>query len=232
MTRAVAVVLLLAGCADAGAGPVVFAAASTGDVVRAVAEPLGAVVSVSASSVLARQVAQGAPADVLVSADPAWVDWLAGEGVAVLDRRVVASGRLVVVGAAGAAPAASVASALAGVDRVALADPTHVPAGRYARRALERLGLWDAVEPRVVAAGDVRAALAAVETGAAARAVVYASDARVSPRVRVVAEVPTDAAGPIRTEAALLSRRGRQVFDALIEADAAWRDEGFCPPTP
>ena len=222
---------LLAGCAAPEPGPVVFAAASTGDVVRAAA-PAGAVVSVAASSVLARQIARGAPAAVFVSADPEWVDWLAGQGLEALDRRVVAEGQLVVVGARGTRRAPSLEAALDGVGRVALADPAHVPAGRYARRALERAGLWGDVEARVVGAGDVRAALAAVETGAADRAVVYATDARASARVAVVAVIPPDPGDPIRTEAALLTPEGRGAFEALVEARGSWADAGFLPPTP
>ena len=182
---ALAVVLGCGGSPDA----VVFAAASTADVAQAVADRVGAetgrtvAVSVGASSALARQVAAGAPADVYLTADPAWADWLADRGVEATPRRVVAGGRLVVVGPADTA-ASGARDALSG--RVALADPSHVPAGRYARRALEAAGLWDDVAPRVVATGDVRGALAAVQTGAADRAVVYASDVAAAGGVGVV----------------------------------------------
>lgn len=220
---ALALVAALAGCAEAPSEPVVFAAASTADVVRALAE--GASVSVAASSVLARQVARGAPASVLVTADPAWIDWLAAEGVPVLDRREVARGSLVVVGPADAAPEADPFT-----GRIALADPAHVPAGQYARAALRASGRWADVEPRTVRTGDVRAALAAVEAGAADRAVVYASDARASTRVRVL--LALDGAGAIRFEAALLKSEGRSVFDALTTRPEAWAAAGFLPPAP
>ena len=226
----------LVGCVGDD-GAVVFAAASTSDVLEAVAEAetvegRPTTVSVAASSVLARQIAQGAPADVLVSADPAWVDWLGGAGVAIVDRQVVARGRLVVVGPADAPEVASVADALARVARIALADPSHVPAGRYAQSALGRLGLWEDVSARVVATGDVRAALAAVETGAADRAVVYASDARASSRVRMLAHVPETASPEIAFEAALLDATdGRAVFEAITGPAGArqWRAAGFDP---
>lgn len=221
---------LCVGCAGEPDEAVVLAAASTGEVVqRAAVQERDAgrptLVSVAASSVLARQIAQGAPADVFVAADPDWIEWLIERGVPVVERRVVATGRLVLVGPVGTPEAASLASALAPVDRLALADPSHVPAGAYARESLQAEGLWDRVSTHVVPLGDVRAALAAVETGAADRAIVYASDVVASPRVRVLAEVPH---APIVFEAALLQeRRGRRVFDALTEADDLWTDAGF-----
>ena len=237
---ALALALALAGCAGDDGPVAVFAAASTSDVVHGAAEAETAagrptIVSVAASSVLARQIARGAPADVVVSADPAWLDWLEAEGVTLADRRVVARGRLVVVGPADARAVGGVAEALAGAERVALADPAHVPAGRYARSALVRLALWASVEPRVVVVGDVRAAVAAVETGAADRAVVYASDARASARVRVLARVPPAAQPEIAFEAALLDApRGRAAFDAVASPAAAerWRAAGFDPVSP
>ncbi|WP_420457569.1 molybdate ABC transporter substrate-binding protein [Rubrivirga sp.] len=226
-----ALALLALGCGDDAV--IVLSAASTGDVLAGVAHgESGAsrptVVSVAASSVLARQVARGAPADVFVTADPAWIDWLVGEGVAVAERRVVATGALVVVGPSGAAPAPDLAEALRDARRVALADPSHVPAGQYAQEALEEAELWADVAPRVVAVGDVRAALAAVETGVVDRAVVYASDAAASARVRVVAVVPH---APVVFEAALLSPRGRAVFEAITGpgSSARWAGAGFGP---
>ena len=222
MTRLALAALLVAGCADAPA-PVVFAAASTADVATDV---LGerAAVSVGATSTLARQIAAGAPADAFVAADPAWIDWLISEGVAVTDRRRVASGEVVVVARTGAP--GPLAGVLGGAGRVALADPSHVPAGRYARRALETAGMWEAVEPRAVFAADVRAALAAVETGAADRALVYRSDARASGRVRVVFAFG-DAVRPV-FEVAALSDEGRALARALA-ASGAWAEAGFAP---
>ena len=219
--------LLLAGCHDAPAS-VVMAAASTTDVARAAAERVEAetgrrvLVSVGATSALARQIARGAPADVFVAADPAWVDWLA-ERVPVRQRQTVARGRLVVVGPPGST-AASLPEALAG--RVALADPSHVPAGRYARRSLAAAGVWAEVEPRVVVVGDVRAALAAVELGAAERAVVYASDARRSRRVVTVWRLPPV---DVRFEVAQLGGgRGDALYRALTRPEG-WAAAGFEP---
>lgn len=230
--------LIFAGCAGGDDSVLVFAAASTTDVVTAIAEAETAngrptTVNVAASSVLARQVAEGAPADVFVSADPRWLDWLSARGVGLIERRELARGRLVVVGPADAPDEADVRAAVVGVCRIALGDPSHVPAGRYAQIALERLGLWDEVAPHVVASGDVRAALAAVALGRADRAVVYASDARVSDRVRVLVDIPPEASPPIRFEMALVNgEQGRATFDALAGADEAWQSAGFAPPAP
>ncbi len=210
-----ALALAVAACAEPPPGPVMFAAASTAEVVRSAIPD--ATVSVAASSVLARQIAAGAPADMLVSADPDWIDWLA-ERVPVLDRRVVARGRLVVVGPADTPHAESLAQAVVG--RIAIADDTHAPAGRYARRAIPQ-ALWGRLD-RIVAS-DVRAALVAVETGAADRAVVYASDAVASGRARVVWTFPDTVA--VRFEAALLDETARSAFDQLVGAD--WTGAGF-----
>ncbi len=220
MIRAATWCALLAGCADAPP-VVVFAAASTTDVVEAVVarspHPDQIAVSVAASSVLARQIAAGAPADVFVSADSDWVDWLAAQGVSVGRRRVVASGRLVVAGPR----SAQGEPALRG--RIALADPSHVPAGRYARRALARLGRWAEVAPEAVYVADVRAALAAVQTGAADRAIVYASDVRERADVSVWPIFP--AMPEIQFVVAEIGAPSA-VFDALA-APHAWRQAGF-----
>lgn len=222
--RAAALALAVAaGCAPAPDAPTVFSAASTADVVRGLAPDV--VVSVAASSVLARQIARGAPADVFLTADPAWIDGLEREGVGVLDRRVVARGALVVVGPldGGEAPFEG---------RLALADPTHVPAGRYARRALEATGRWEAVGADAVRTGDVRAALAAVEAGGADRAVVYASDAAASRRVRVLHRFAEAETGPVVFEAALLRPAGRVTFERLGANGEVWQEAGFLPPGP
>ena len=219
------------GCGRGEGDVVVFAAASTGDVVREVASGESkdeVVVSVGASSTLARQVRQGAPADVLVLADPSWADWLEEEGVPIVERATLAQGRLVWVEAPGTPPRGSIPEAAQHVRRLALGDPGHVPVGRYAREALVALGVWAEVSDRVIPQADVRAALAAVETGAADAAIVYASDARLSSRVVVTAEVPS--LRPIRFEGVLLAPRGRPLFDALRADEGAWRAHGFVAP--
>ncbi|MBM4373291.1 MAG: molybdate ABC transporter substrate-binding protein [Deltaproteobacteria bacterium] len=197
--------LLLAACGreepDAPGGPVVrvWAAASMTEVVEEVCDRFEASgqgrceVAFGSSAVLARQIEEGGPADVLFSADPAWSERLEARGLL-----EVASGgprignALVVVVPAEAALIPSAPEDLRDgrLVRVALGDPHHVPAGRYARQALEALGLWAAVEPRVLGAPDVRAALALVESGAAPCGVVYRTDALTSGRVRVAFPLP------------------------------------------
>ncbi|MCW0464000.1 molybdate ABC transporter substrate-binding protein [Xanthomonas sacchari] len=142
-------------------------------------------VSYAASSTLARQVEQGAPADVFVSADQEWMDYLQQRKL--IDpalRRDLLGNTLVLV-----APAASKAQ----VDL-----PTaSVPAGKYARAALQALGQWDAVQPRLAESESVRSALMLVARGEAPLGIVYGSDAQAEPKVRVVATFPADSHAPI-----------------------------------
>ena len=166
------------------------------------------VVSYASSSALARQARAGGAADLFVSADEAWMDVLAREGRLVPGTRAVLAGnRLVVV-----APAASrVRLTAAGLGRtlgagpLAMADPDAVPAGRYGRAALQRLGAWRVVAPRIVRAENVRAALALVERGAAPFGIVYLTDARASRRVRVAGVFPAASHPPIRYPVARLA---------------------------
>ncbi|WP_375427220.1 molybdate ABC transporter substrate-binding protein [uncultured Sphingomonas sp.] len=159
------------------------------------------VLSFAASSALARQVRAGAPADLFISADEEWMDDLArADLLAPGTRAVLAGNRLVVI-----TPRANrvrltiptLARTLA-AGPLAMADPAAVPAGRYGRAALERLGAWDAVRGRVVRAENVRAALALVERGVAPYGIVYATDARASAGVRVAGVFPASSHPPIR----------------------------------
>ena len=189
------------------------------------------VLSFAASSALARQVQAGAPADLFASADEAWMDVLDRAGMLAAGTRAdLAGNRLVVVARVswrGRLTRATLARTLA-AGPVAMADPDAVPAGRYGRAALQRLGAWQAVAPHVVRAADVRAALALVARGAAPFGIVYATDARASGAVRVAGLFPADSHPPIRYPVArltasrdpgaeafrryLLSPRGRAVF--------------------
>ena len=141
------------------------------------------VFNLGASSLLARQIEQGAPADLFLSADEARMDALAKQGL-VKSRVSVLSNTLVVVGVP-----------LARAKSVALAEPSSVPAGVYARAWLMKTGQWTRIAPKVIPTENVRAALAAVESGNADAAIVYKTDARIAKRVRIVFEVPR-AQGP------------------------------------
>jgi molybdate transport system substrate-binding protein len=198
----------LAGPAHAMAprAPLVLAAASLQESMNAAADAWARaghprpVLSFAASSALARQAAAGAPADLFVSADEPWMDDLQRRGLLVPGTRAAFLGNrlAVVLGRGARVPAnASIAQLLA-TGRVALADPDSVPAGRYARAALTRLGLWPSVAPRVVRAENVRAALALVERGAAPVGIVYATDARASHQLRAARLLPANSHPPIR----------------------------------
>ena len=184
-----------AGCSTHdSSGLTVFAAASLTDVVEVLADSFeirtGRPVrlNIAASSVLARQIERGARADVFLSADPAWGQYLIDVGVAKSMARLPVGSRLVFVSAAGNTRHPEGSPRLTDVHRLALGDPSHVPAGRYARSWLQCMHLWQDLEDRIVPTLDVRAALAAVVSGAADGAVVYASDvasAGVQSRIRV-----------------------------------------------
>jgi molybdate transport system substrate-binding protein len=157
-------------------------------------------ISYAASSTLARQIEQGAPADVFVSADLAWMDYLQQQRLVDATTRANLLGNTLVL----VAPTADTTRAfeikpgtdlrpLLGADgRIAVALTASVPAGRYARAAFESLGLWDALRPRLAESEYVRAALMLVARGEAPLGVVYGSDARAEPGVRVLATFPAD----------------------------------------
>ena len=160
-------------------------------------------VSVASSSTVARQVEAGAPADVIALASEPWMDHLEARGlVASGTRRSVIGNRLVLIapvdedGQARPRPdleldaGVALAALLGPGGRLALGDPAHVPAGVYARHALESLGQWAELESRLAPAAHVRAALALVARGEAPLGIVYATDASVSPEVRVVGRFP------------------------------------------
>ena len=190
--------MLLAGIAVSSRAEeiLVFAAASLTEPMQELGKTFSAktrtsvVFSFGASSDLARQIAAGAPADVFFSADTAKMDDLEKKGfVRRADRREFLSNVLVVVVPATSGLQIRGAANLGELPRLALADPGSVPAGIYARKWLEGLGLWTRVEPKVVPTLDVRAALAAVETQAVPAAIVYRTDAAVSGKVRVAFEI-------------------------------------------
>ena len=181
--------------------PLVLAAASLQESMTAAADAWAAkghvrpTISFAASSALARQVEAGATADLFVSADEDWMNELAKRRLIVPASRVTFLGnRLVVAAAAGTTvripsrPPAALARVLT-AGPIAMAD-TPVPAGRYGQQALEALGVWKQVAPRVVRAENVRATLALVERGAAPLGIVYATDAKASTRVRIAGVFP------------------------------------------
>jgi molybdate transport system substrate-binding protein len=237
-------VLLASGC-PSPAQPArprvrVFAAASLAQVLEEATRDFeGAEVAINAGSSagLARQIEQGAPADLFLSAHPRWVARLRES--ALLDaasERVLLGNRLVWIAPAGTQGTAPALGAPAPAEgRVALGDPEHVPAGAYGREALTALGWWQALESRCVLAADVRAALALVERGECAFGVVYASDAHASARVVVLGAFPSSSHTPIRYVAALTPRGvkgpARELLEHLTKRSEVFRAHGFAPIT-
>ena len=142
------------------------------------------------SNALARQIVNGAPADVFISADEAQMEVVENaQLVAAGTRTAVVANRLVLV-ADSRSPLKAVADLeAAGVRRIAIGDPVAVPGGVYARQYLERVGRWTRLEPKIVPVANVRAALTAVQNGSADAAFVYATDARIAPALRLVTTI-------------------------------------------
>jgi len=146
--------------------------------------------SFAGSQAQARQVEQGAPADIIITADREWMDWLEERDlIDAQSRRIIAGNGLTLISSEPLGPGDTVEGRLRslGDGRLALADPQSVPAGRYARAALENMGLWEGMSARVVPAENVRSALALVESGEASLGIVYQTDAAASRRVESIA---------------------------------------------
>lgn len=246
--QALAALIALAAAAPAQAQPgvTVFAAASLTDALRALGQEWAARghpaprLSFAASSALARQIEQGAPADLFLSADEPWMDYLQSRGlIANETRRSPVGNALVLVAPADRARPVTLARgtdllALAAGGRIATGDPAHVPAGRYAQAALEWMGQWHSVAPRLARADNVRAALLLVERGEAPLGIVYATDAAAARGVVVLGTFPPGSHPPI-TYPFAITRRGasstqaRALHDFLSgpEAAATWQRFGF-----
>lgn len=244
MLRRMLLVLLLAtgGAAFAPNGiaaerPLtVFAAASLTDVLEPIGRAFTAATgtpvrfSFAASSVLARQVESGAPADAFISADQEWMDYLQQRGfIDAGTRSDVVSNTLVLVAPAGSPVQLRIASGfplakeLGERGRLAVADPDTVPAGRYAKAALSALGVWEGVAGRLVPADNVRTALNFVARGEAPLGIVYGTDARAEARVRIVDVFPAASHEPIRYPAAVIAKAapGARSFLDFLSGPAA-----------
>lgn len=253
MTAVLGVLLLLAGwrgAADATQASntvTVSAAISLSDVLGHVADAYAAAgggpvrFNFAGSNVLARQIVNGAPVDVFISADERQMEYVARAGrLQPGTRRIVLENRLAVAALPERADAVREAFPRAGavIRRLAIGDPAAVPAGVYARRYLERQGLWRAYAGRVIPTGNVRAALAAVENGSADAAIVYATDVLPSRRPRIVIEIPREQTPDIRYPAALVAGREPQAaaaqFLSFLESDdarAIFAQHGFLLPS-
>lgn len=225
--------------------PIVLAAASLQEGLTDAANAWAArghprpVISFAGAPALARQIEAGAPADLFISADEGWMDHVAAKGLIAPRTRVSFLGnRLVLIAPTSSrlrlaiGPRFALAGAL-GSGRLAMADPDTVPAGKYGKAALEKLGTWASVSNKVVRAENVRAALVLVERGEAPLGIVYSTDARASAKVRVVGTFPADSHPPISYPIARMTRSTNpeaEAFRRFLISDAGktiFRRRGF-----
>lgn len=194
-----------------------------------------------ASGLLQRQIEEGAPVDIFVAASRTEMDELRQKGLlAAGTERDLLSNRLVLICPASDCRITGFASLTSpAVRRIAIANPESVPAGRYARQTLQHLHLWQTIQSKIVLAGDVRQALADVETGNAAAGLVYSTEAQLSPRVRRVADAPADSHQPIVYPVAIIRRSAnaaaaKRFVDFMFgpQARAAFERQGFVMANP
>jgi molybdate transport system substrate-binding protein len=238
--------VLLAPLASRAQELTVFAAASLTDAMKDVSaqwaqaghQPLR--MSFGSSSTLARQIEQGAPVNLFASADEKWMDYLADKQLIAADTRKELLGNdLVLVVAADKPQHVTIGRGfdLLGLlgpnGRLATGDPAHVPVGIYAEQALRKLGLWDAIAPRLARTDDVRAALLLVERGEAPAGIVYATDAAVSKAVMIAGTFPADSHDPVSYPFAVTKAgdtagaRALMTFLAGPQARAVFEQRGF-----
>jgi molybdate transport system substrate-binding protein len=198
--------------------------------------------SLAASSVLAKQIEAGAPADVFFSADLEWMDYLEQRKLLKPgSRHDVVGNRLVLIAPADSTVTVKIGkgvdlrTALGPQGKLATGDPDSVPVGKYAKAALEKLGVWDSVSGQIVRAENVRAALAFVARGEAPLGIVYKTDALAEKKVKIVAEFPADTHPPILYPIALTTHggAGAQQFVDFVRSKPAgeiFSKYGFAPP--
>jgi molybdate transport system substrate-binding protein len=243
----VGVGLAFGATAGNSAGLTVFAAASLKESLDEQARKfegetgISIVVSYGASSALAKQIDAGAPADVFISADLEWMDYLDGRKLLAPGSRAnLLSNRLVLIAPASSratlkiGPDFGLAAAL-GTDKLAMANPDAVPAGKYGKQALETLGVWASVERQVARTENVRVALALVSRGEAPLGIVYATDALAERSVRIVGTFPESShpaiVYPMAIVAASRSSSTKRFVDYLRSTSARviWERYGFAP---
>lgn len=216
------------------AAPVrVFAAASLQDPLEEIAQDWGGevVASYAGSATIARQISLGAPADLVILANTAWMDWLRDKGHVEGPAQDILSNRLVLIGPAGSTPlpAPTAATLLDRLDggRLAMGQHSAVPSGIYAQAWLENIGAWNSLRTRLAETDNVRAALVLVARGEMPLGVVYASDAAGSNRVSVLWTVPETQHPPIRYRAAALSPAGADFLTYLMTRTDTFVGAGF-----
>jgi molybdate transport system substrate-binding protein len=220
----------------------IFAAASLSSVLGDMPFDSGQQVqySFASSGILARQIAQGAPCDIFISANVQWVDHLVENNQADPDHvRPLAGNRLVAVAPAGSALDTLVFDerlgvALAALTHIATGDPAHVPAGQYAREVLQHYGAFDRLGPKIIFAPNASATLRLVALGEAELGLVYHSDALASDDVKIIGIPPPHSYGRIAYQAVLIntgSEDARRAYNMLTgrHARAIWQRHGFLP---
>ncbi len=236
---------------------VVFAASSLTDVMAELGDTFDqkhqtqTVFSLASTSVLARQIKDGAPAHLFISANSAWMDDVVAAGAVMPESiRVVAGNRLILVAAKDDTfplpteetltadyPLATAAQG----QPFAIGSPDHVPAGMYAREALQTFGLWDGIKNRLIPMPNVRAVMANVDRGEVAGGIVYASDMRFSINARIVGLFPETSHAPIRYRAGVVNQpedektqidKAKAFLSFLLtpEASKIFMKYGFLPP--
>ncbi len=214
----------------------IFAAASTTNAINDITalfkkdSDVNVVSSFASSSTLAKQIEEGAPASVFISADEDWMNYLAERNLISSESRCNLLGNSLVL----IAPidskivkidnAKTQLMAALGAGRLATGDPDHVPVGKYAKAALTKLGIWKDIEPRLARSSDVRGALALVERGEVPLGIVYATDAAISKNVKIVGSFPPESYPPVVYPAALikanLSPDAKRFFEFLKGAES------------
>ncbi len=251
MFQAVVLPLALAGALAGGQSPAALNVSAAASLVEALEQASalyrrggGAVVrlNLGGSSALARQMISGAPVDVFISADQAQMDAVERSGALAPGTRVdLLSNQLAILATPQYASRITGPRTLAdpAIRRIAIGEPSAVPAGVYARRYLERVGLWDAIKAKLIPTSSVRSALAAVDSGAADAAIVYVTDAAVARSARIAYTVPAADAPPIVYAAAVGARAPNRdealrflAFLRGAEAAAIFRARGFLPVPP
>lgn len=225
----------------------VFAAASLTNALQDIAaqyqeknQQVQIVSSFASSSTLARQIEQGAPADLFISADQQWMDYVSDKKEIIPQTRYTLLGNDLVVIAPKSSPLNKIVidkqtdwTALLHGGRLAVGDPDHVPAGLYAKEALQSLGSWTLLEPTMARANNVRAAMVLVEREEAPLGIVYGSDAIASDKVKVVGVFPADSHKPVEYPMALVTGHESTVVKAFYdylkgpEAAAVFQRYGF-----
>ena len=198
---------------------IVFSAASTTNAVSQIGElystikKVKIVTSFAASSTLAKQIENGAPADIYISANPNWMEYLEKKGLIEAGTRFdLLTNRIVLIAPVESSLDIKISksldlSAFLGDGRLSMGDPDHTPCGIYSKKALESLGLWNDISAKVIRAKDVRSALYFVEQNEAPLGIVYATDAKISKRVKILDTFPENLHPPVLFQAGVVKHR-------------------------